>query len=493
MPSLISRRSLLRSAATTSAAIAASTLVPGAVRRVLARPLDLTVERRVIEVGGKAASVFGIRGANDQPGLTLDPGERFLANLANDSGEATIVHWHGQTPHYLQDGVAGQGRPLIAAGAVAAYDFAPRPGTHWMHSHHGLQEQLLMAAPLVVRSSEDLAADVQEAVVLLHDFTFRDPQEVLAELTGGGAMGAMGHGGMPMGGMSMGGMSMGGMGNMPGMAMGGMTDLNDVAYDAYLANDRTLDDPLIVNAEPGGRVRLRVINGASSSAFWIDTGGLPGRIIAVDGNPVKPVTGTRFPLAMAQRLDVIFDLPSDGGAFPILATREGGRSRTGIIIATPGATVRKVSETAETEAGPVDLSLEAKLVAERGLEDRPIDVVHRVVLAGSMMPYAWTIGGSSWPDHRPLVVSSGRRVVIEMMNHSMMAHPMHLHGHHFQVIAINGTPLAGAVRDTVLVPAMATVAVAFDANNPGRWLFHCHNLFHMETGMMTEVVYDRLA
>lgn len=76
-----------------------------------------------------------------------------------------------------------------------------------------------------------------------------------------------------------------------------------------------------------------------------------------------------------------------------------------------------------------------------------------------------------------------------MVNQSMMAHPIHLHGHAFQVLGINGTTISGAVRDTVLVPAMGRVLVAFDANNPGRWALHCHNLYHMMSGMMTEVRY----
>jgi FtsP/CotA-like multicopper oxidase with cupredoxin domain len=80
-----------------------------------------------------------------------------------------------------------------------------------------------------------------------------------------------------------------------------------------------------------------------------------------------------------------------------------------------------------------------------------------------------------------------------MVNGSDMAHPMHLHGHTFQVVSLNGVPVTGAVRDTVLVPANGSVTVAFDADNPGRWPLHCHNLLHMATGMMTEVVYDRVA
>ena len=106
-----------------------------------------------------------------------------------------------------------------------------------------------------------------------------------------------------------------------------------------------------------------------------------------------------------------------------------------------------------------------------------------------MAKYIWSLNGKVWPDPEILMVEHGQRVAIDMVNHSMMSHPMHLHGHAFQVIAINNTKLRGAVRDTVLVPPMGRVTVAFDANNPGRWALHCHNLYHMATGMLTEVRY----
>ena len=105
------------------------------------------------------------------------------------------------------------------------------------------------------------------------------------------------------------------------------------------------------------------------------------------------------------------------------------------------------------------------------------------------MPYVWSIDDRTWANHRPIPVRKGQRVVLEMVNRSQMAHPMHLHGHHFQVIGLNGVPVSGAMRDTVLVPINGSVRVAFDADNPGRWLLHCHNLFHMAVGMMTEIIY----
>src|SRR5256885_4631496 len=121
----------------------------------------------------------------------------------------------------------------------------------------------------------------------------------------------------------MGAMNSGAMDAM-NMASGMRMDLNDVDYDAFLANDRTLFDPEVIRTEPGGRVRLRLINGASATQFWIDLGALSGTVVAVDGHPVRPLRGSRLPLAMAQRLDVLIDLPRHGG-YPIFAPVEGQR------------------------------------------------------------------------------------------------------------------------------------------------------------------------
>ena len=266
-------------------------------------------------------------------------------------------------------------------------------------------------------------------------------------------------------------------------------DLNDVHYDAFLANDRTLADPQIVHVERGGHIRLRVINGASSSQFWVDLGDLVGRVVATDGHPVHPVAGSRFPIAMAQRLDILIDLPR-AGAFPILARLEGPGRQTGIVLATAGARIPRIAESARA-APPVDNSLEARLTAVEPLLPRPADVVRTITLSGSMKPYAWSMNEEFWPQVTPLMLRKGQRVEIDLVNHSMMAHPMHLHGHTFQVIAIDGRAIQGAVRDTVLVtPMMGRIQIAFDADNPGRWAFHCHNLYHMITGMLTEFRYE---
>jgi FtsP/CotA-like multicopper oxidase with cupredoxin domain len=498
MSKSFSRRRLL------SGALAVGVLpsLPGRVRAASATPKRLVAGTRVLEVNGRPAKVFALTGPDARPGLRLAPGERFRVDLVNQTGTQTIVHWHGQLPPWMQDGFPWPQSPPIADGAVEAYDYAPIPGTYWMHSHHGLQEQSLLTAPLIVHDAAELREGRQDVVLMLHDFTFRPPDEVLAELIGASvaaarelmakaeeAPGREGGGNAP--GAAMAGMAPGTAGmNMPGSHAMHM-DLNDVQYDAFLANDRTLADPEVVRVEPAGRLRLRIINGASASRFWIEFGELVGRVVATDGHDVHPVAGSRFPIAMAQRLDILIDLPRSG-AFPILAQLEGERRQTGIVLATAGARIAQIGDSAQPTP-PVDNSLEAKLVTVEPLPSRSADIVRTIALNGSMKPYAWSMNGEYWPQVTPLMLAKGQRVEIDLVNHSMMAHPMHLHGHTFQVIEIDGRPIQGAVRDTVLVTPMGRVRVAFDADNPGRWAFHCHNLYHMITGMLTEFRYQGIA
>ncbi len=474
-----------------SAAMAATTALP---RLGFAQtaPLTLAATTRVLEIDGRAATVYGLMNGAGGQGLILDPGQQFRVDLTNGLDVETIIHWHGQLPPNVQDGVPDLPLPLLKTAEMRSFDYTPNPGTHWMHSHVPVQEMNLLAAPLIVRTARDVAADRQEVVMFLHDFSFRPAEEVLAEITGGmgghdmSAMGKAAPEGTATGGNAMAGMDHSGM-DMSGMAMGGMAmDLNDFNFDAYLANDRTLTDPEVIAVEKGGRVRLRIVNGAAATAFWIDTG-VPARLVAVDGHDIVPMPGTRFGMAMAQRLDIEIDLPGTG-AFPVLALREGARERTGLILATTGAEVRKIAgmSDAEAPAFDTDMAQEMGLQAATPLIARPVDRSHMIMLAGSMQPYRWTIDGQTWGTHKPIDAVSGERVEQMFHNMSMMGHPMHLHGHAFQVVNINGRAINGAMRDTVYVPPMAMVTVALDAGEAARWMLHCHHMPHLSTGMMTE-------
>ena len=447
---------------------------------------QLRAARRVIEVDGKAAAVFGLIQPDGRHGIVADAGKRFHVQLVNQLDEHTLVHWHGLTPPSDQDGVPELSQPALKAGTDYEYDFLlARPGTNWMHSHVGLQEQQLLTAPLIVRDPAEVTRDEQEVVVLLHDFIFRDPAEILAGLSGGmdEARDMEGMAGMDHPATNH------GSGSMTAM----QPHLNDIDFDAYLANDRTLGDPETVRVEAGGRVRLRIINAASSTNFWLDLGALTGDLVAVDGHAIAPLPGRRFPLAIAQRADIRLRLPAGAGAYPILAVREGDTARTGIILATAGAAIARIPDRAEAPTGALDLDLERRLVAAdgslAGAADRPVRR-HILELTGNMMGFVWGFNGLRFGEDTPLVVQQGERVEIRLVNRTDMSHPIHLHGHPFQVIAIDGSSFAGALRDTVLVPVGGTVTIAFAADNPGHWAFHCHNLYHMAAGMMTSVRYE---
>jgi FtsP/CotA-like multicopper oxidase with cupredoxin domain len=415
-------------------------------------------------VKGRPATVFGILLPSGSPGLVMSDAEAFNVELTNALGEPTLIHWHGQTPPSDQDGTPMLSQPPIASGGVQNYEFPARPGTHWMHSHVGLQEQRLLAAPLIVKSRADFDEDMQEHVVMLHDFTFRDPQEILDELRAGGGGHAMHHEGM----------------------------VNDIMYDAFLANDRTLDDPEIVKVERGGRIRLRIINAAASSNMWVDLESLSGDLVAADGNPVAPLAGSRFALAVAQRADIVVTLPNEDGAWPILFRPEGAAERTGIVLATSGAAIARIAETGEI-APAVTLDQELQLRAVSPLKPEPITRTEIVKLTGGGPDYLWGLNGKSDIHATLFTVKLGERIAMALHNETEMSHPMHLHGHHFQVVSINGTVFPGAMRDTVLVPPKTTVIIAFDAENPGNWAFHCHHLYHMNAGMMGAIGYTSAA
>jgi FtsP/CotA-like multicopper oxidase with cupredoxin domain len=454
------------------------------------KALTLSVSKRTLEINGKAADVYGLVQPDGTSGVRLDAEGPFDVELTNAIDEPTLIHWHGLTPPWSADGVPNNPAALLNSAETRRYRFpVGAGGTHWMHAHT-LQEQRLLAAPLIVRTAADRKEDEQEVVILLHDFSFTSPEELLAKLKGPDGktahstdddmmmnhemMGQM----MPNDGQSTSDMPMMGM-------MGGM-DLNDIEYDAYLANDRTLDDPEIVQVDKNGTVRLRIINGATATAFTIDLGDITGTAIAVDGQPIKPINGKAFPMTMGQRLDIRLRIPMSGGSFPVLALREGGYERTGILLATRDATVSKLATKGDAKGGVLDLGFEASLSPLIPLTVREPDQSYDLKLAGNMQTYEWMIGGAD-----NLSANLGDRLEFAVANMSMMSHPMHLHGHHFQVIGINGKRFEGAVRDTVLIPPMQQVTLAFDTNNPGNWPFHCHHLYHMASGMMAFVKYEK--
>jgi FtsP/CotA-like multicopper oxidase with cupredoxin domain len=494
-PTVIDRRTFL---AATAAAVASPLSVPAG-----AAGWRLRVGERAITVKGRTATVYGLTGLDGRPGLVLDAGVELDVLLRNDLAEPTMIHWHGLAPPWSAAGVPDAPEAMIEPGGERAWRFPVGPGgTHLVHAHT-LQAQNLLAAPLIVRTAGDRAAGAQEVVVLLQDFSFTPAGELLAGLIAStaavragpdvdGGVAAVDH-------AAMAGLDHAGLDPATAPDPGAATtvvapadeaavlsvDPADVAYDALLANDRTLSDPEVHTVERGAEVRLRIVNAAASTAFTVDLGTLEGSLVAVDGRPVLPVPGRLFPLAMGQRIDVRLRLPDAVAAWPVIARAEGSRQRTGVVLVTAGAAIPSLTDDDETIGPPLDTTFEARLVAAEPLPDGPVDRRIEVDLAGMATGFAWAIQGAEG-----LVARRGERVELAIVNRTLTAQPMHLHGHRFQVTGLDALRFPGAVRDTVLVPPGATAVVAFDADNPGRWPFHNHHLYRMAAGMTTTLVYE---
>lgn len=452
-------------------------------RRVAGAPVrevTLRAEPQTVDLAGVRARTWSY-GPLPASEIRVRKGETLRAEVINALPAPTTVHWHGIALRNDMDGVPDMTQSAIAPGSSFRYEFTvPDAGTYFFHPHVGVQLDRGLYGPLIVEDPADGSDYDLEAVVVLDDWLDgvdgRDPDQELRRLQDAGMAGmGMGadHGGMG-GGM--------GMGTDPEAPLG--SDGGDVRYPHYLINGRVGDDPVTFTGRPGQRVRLRLVNAGSDTSFRVAVGGHRLRITHTDGFPVEPVTTDNVLIGMGERYDAIVELGD--GVFPLVAGAEGKTGQAFALIRTGGGTPPPPDvRPAELDSTP--LTADALSAADGvRLSRRGPDRVLDVVLGSDMTNYVWTINGKAFPDREPLDVTEGERVRLRFVNHTMMAHPMHLHGHTYQVVAPTG---AGPRKDTSLVLPMRTVEIDFDATNPGRWMTHCHNIYHGEAGMMAELSY----
>jgi FtsP/CotA-like multicopper oxidase with cupredoxin domain len=311
----------------------------------------------------------------------------------------------------------------------------------------------------------------------------RTQEEVLAELqnSGGhsGHMGNMGSsGGMGSGGMGSGGMGSGGMGSM----MGGLT--GDVTYPLHVINGRAPSERETIDVKPGQRVRIRLINAGSDTAYRVAVGGHRLTVTHADGFPVKPVEVDTVVLGMGERYDVI--VTAGSGSFPIVAVPEGKTDPAGeAILRTSSTATAPTVGSRPTELSGRELRYGDLVATDAArLPSKNPDRSTTIHLTANPSGYVHGIDGRSFPDTAPITVAEGERLRLKIFNQTMMFHPIHLHGHTFQMVG-DGS----ARKDTVNVLPMTTVEVDIAADNPGQWMLHCHNTYHLETGMATVFSY----
>jgi FtsP/CotA-like multicopper oxidase with cupredoxin domain len=499
-------KSIYTSVATAFIALVAIDLEHAAPMETKSGPkaVKLFAHETPITVLGTTVKLTTITQSNEDQGYSPIEAEGFHVELVNQLPVPTSIHWHGLILPNLMDGVPFVTQDPIPPGGSRRYDFPlKQSGSYWMHSHYGLQEQQLLSAPLVIRSPTQSKVADAEFTVMLSDFSFTSPHDILKGLIGKTAAmkGKTHKNSMPKSKpMSMSQQKRSLVVQQWDAASKRLVSREvqaaapdvDVKYDALLANRRTMDDPQVFEVKPGQSVLLRVMGAAAATNFFIDTGRLDATIIATDGEDAQPLHGNFFQLSTAQRLDLLVTIPETGDVFPILALGEGTSLQAGVLLAKPGAKLPKqlLAIRAQKTMGGLDNTQEIRVMAKEPLPDKPVQRSLPSVLGGNMMTYTWTINGTPYPNRSSLNVKEGERVELVISNTTGMSHPMHLHGHVFEVTEIDGQKIAGAKRDTILVPPKSTIKVIFDANNPGVWAYHCHILYHLATGMFTVLKYE---
>lgn len=397
------------------------------------------------------------------PVLRIPQGKPVHIRVENGLAEPTTVHWHGIRLDNAMDGVPNMTQDAIPVGESFDYRFtAPDAGTYWYHSHERTYEQVArgLYGPLIVEEATPIAVD-REELFMVDDWRIGEDGQI-AE---------------------------------------GFGNFHDITHGGRLGNWLTVNGETapVYEVRPGARVRLRCISAANARVMGFLCKGTTAHIVALDGQPLAMPQRLTEPLILgpANRADVIVDIPSDAsGDLPVQEISTGD-ALDAAIFRVSGEPVRKDAEDvpvlpanplpAPDLSDPLVLPLLMTGGAMGGMRDyfeyqgETYDLRTLVTQFGK----AWAFNGVVGPVMKPLSrVPRGRTVAVDMDNQTSWPHAMHLHGHHFQVVGKDGRIAADTPwRDTLMMEPGEKVRIAFVADNPGKWLFHCHMLSHHLGGM----------
>ncbi|MCH9730435.1 MAG: multicopper oxidase family protein [Actinomycetia bacterium] len=451
---------------------------------------NLTAAQSDIDLGGPLARTLAYNDQVPGPLIRAGVGDELVVNVANGLKHPSSMHWHGLALRNDMDG-ASPATPNINPADRFTYRFtSPYPGTYWAHPHTGLDADYGLYVPVIIDDPAEPGRYDAEWIVMLDDWTAgvgSSPQQIYGGLQ---SMGGAGHGSSMPAMPGMGAHGAEGMSEVPGVGGAGVSDLlggdaGDVSYPYYLINGRIPGAATTFAAKPGQRVRIRIINAGSDTAFRVALAGHRMTVTHTDGFPVVPTEVDAVLLGMGERYDVV--VTAGDGVFPLVAAAEGKNALARALLSTGAGSAPDpafLPSELQGRVGTVDTFTAAPEVV---LESGKIDAALTAQLSGTMMDYNWMINGRPYNDTAPLTIQQGQHATLTFANSTMMWHPIHLHGHTFQVVKPDGSP--GPRKDTVNVLPMESVTVRFVADNPGIWMLHCHNTYHQEAGMMTSLNY----
>ena len=521
------RREFLQSALTFGAGAMSWMLVPKLSAREAAREqVDVTLLGRPYRFpAAMGADFHGLAYNGRVPGqlLRVRYGQRLRARYLNRTGGPSTIHWHGMILPNDMDGVPDVTQKPVPNGGEFIYTFKPDPpGFRWYHAHVGDQIALGLFGPFLIEDPAEARADI-EIVLVLHDVpdmsSFRAalagkstaPMDVPPGAAGmsGGMPGMSGRGASTLHGISgmrgiQGMRGMSGMADMPGMRhMGGMAGGgamgDEVAYLSHCLSGAAFPHTRPLTVRVGQTVRLRILNASPTLTHYVRLGGHQLRITHSDGNPLpRAVMVDALRIGVGERYDAWFEVTKPGAWLLQSLMADVHDRRQAMLIRTPDAPDHEPEVPPASLEGATCFDYLLAGGAEAGMsagpadsQGRPLVQVDLTLGGGKPGDWRWTIDGRIWPHTPKVQVRAGDEVLIRFRNPDDMDHPMHLHGHIFDLVELSGKRLSTPLRkDTALVPAHGSAAWRFVADAPpGRWLLHCHNLVHMMDGMMTEVDY----
>ena len=474
----INRRGFLKAAGGTILGAAAGFVIPLPVRAAgkRVRKFHLSASAARVNLGsGPDFIAWTYNGRVPGPEIRVREGDIVQVTLKNYLPEGTTIHWHGIPLQNAMDGVPGITQPAVLPGQSFVYEFEAGPaGSFIYHSHAGLQLDQGLYGPLVIEPNDDPGRHDREYTLMLEDWVMED---------GGGVGATRRRTGHMMGGM---------MGRMrgPRQSAGRPGDpMLEPVYDAYAVNGRV--GPAIADLEVrrGERVKLRIMNPSAATQYYLRLAGHELTITHADGNPVEPLKTDVLRIGMGERYDVSFT--ADNPGYWLLSAAEQGYGESGLRIPIRYRGVNSKDPEPPAFGRGLRMVEYADLRAARASDwpSASAQRLYRQTLSGGMHSPYWTINNQVYPDADELAVRKGEKIRLSYWNHSMMPHPMHLHGHFFRVVNPAIPPQRWVLKDTLIVDHMQRLDVEFIADNPGRWFHHCHNLYHMEAGMANVVSY----
>ena len=404
--------------------------------------------------------IWGYDGGTPGPMIRVKQGARVTREFANDLPQGSSVHWHGIRIENKMDGVVGLTQEAVPSGETFTYDFTvPDAGTYWYHPHNRTWEQMArgLYGPLIIEEENPPEVDHDE-VFLIDDWRLTREGEIAG---GFGPSMDWSHGGR----------------------VGNWITINGRGPDTHPVKQNT-------------RMRLRLINVSNARIFDLALDGLEGWVVALDGQPLdEPMQVDRLTLAPAQRADFILDVTATEGREGTLVMQTRDSVHTLATFPVEGsAREDRMPPPKALPANPVPAlgNLETARSVDLLMEGGAMGSMRGAMLDGEMKTMGeltsnglfWAFNGvAGLPDEPLLVAERGETVRIKIINNTSFPHAMHLHGFHFRKIEKDGTQ--GPLRDTLLMVSGEAAEIAFVADNPGDWLFHCHMLEHTAAGMLT--------